>query len=183
MQLKTDVFSLKDYWFHESQDVKSERQNFLNRCIDQILDSESRFCRNREVQFSLEGFRSQIEYGDYLFVAWDETDGVSAFAIGQDHPDPHYGLWSNSVTHTHGYFEVSVICSIRPKHAKSLFDLIVLFARQTLLRYHVQLQSLDIPKLLDTYRSWGLIETDPKHHIFEFNLQRNKKQSRKKPLK
>lgn len=170
-----ELFSLKEYWFYESRDVKTDRQNFINACIDQILDPKSAFCQTREIQFKTNVFQTQIEYGDYLVVALDDNDIVTAFAVCADHPNPKFNLWSDFVTEVHGYFEVSVICSIRPNQAKPMFDTMVAFAQKTLLRRFVTLQSLDIPKLLETYKSWGLVEKNKKHHIFEFNLQRKNK--------
>jgi hypothetical protein len=115
-----------------------------------------------------------MEYGDYLVVTLDD-DIVTAFAVCVDHPDPRFNVWSNSITHVHGYLELALICAIRPNQAKPLFDMITQFARDTLLRYFVKLQSLNIPKLKAAYRSWGLVEKDRKNHMFEFNLTRTKK--------
>ncbi len=165
------VISLKEYWFNESNEVNDQRQKFINHCLDQIVAPDSIFCKTKELIFGKESILKLIEYGDYIFLSVDKkTKKVDAFAVCMDKNVLKPNVWLDQIMDKHGTFEIALICSVVPQKAKKVFDTVVRFAKKILLRNQIQLESLNIPKLIQLYESWGFVQTDSKNHILTFKL-------------
>ncbi len=139
---------LKWYWYCESGGKgHATTQKRWNALIDEIL------LKWKSSVFDKADVVKAIEYGDYLFVALQNSK-IVAFAICQDHPSADYCLWKPNYAQKHGMFEISLICSAKRGTGTALITHIETFAMTVLLRSHLFLAAIN-DKLVAHYTTLG----------------------------
>ncbi len=135
---KIQLIPLKLYWFCEQTHIEKTRQKTWNKHIDLLLNKK--ICRYNI--FNKDEILRNIEYGDYLFVAVENSKLV-AFAICQDHPSPTYNIWKPNFSKRHGSFEISMICSSIPGTGQLLVNEISQFASSMLIRTQLEMVAVN----------------------------------------
>ena len=154
-----EIISLKIYWANERRGIKTKQQINYNKWIDEIFAPSSNFCgKASKGYFTLYDFQRAIEYGDFLFLAFDERYEITGFAICVDSPSLNWYIWGNNFQKKHGSLEISLICSKIPGQGAYLIEEIANFACHILVRVSVQLNALKTnEKLVKYYKSKGFV--------------------------
>ncbi len=161
-----EVISLKIYWDQERRNIKTKSQILHNNWIDQIFSPASNLSSKAVGYFTIYDFKLAIEYGEYLFVSLNSKNEIRAFAVCVDYPSSNFHLWGHSFSKTHGFCEISILCSKVTGEGAKLLKEIAEFCKITLLRPNIQ---IDVTKtnevLIKYYTNLGFskIKSNYKH--------------------
>ena len=145
---KIILVPLKHYWFLEQKDVQTKRQRNINVWIDEVINEF-------ETKFDPVKTRHCIDYGDYLFLALNESEHVTAFAICVDYPSSSWSIWGLK-NFDQGYLEIALIVSRDKGQGAVLINEIKDFCKSVLLRKRIEV-SLSVPKLQSYYKAHGFV--------------------------